>query len=57
MIIAAPILAVLQWGLAGLLTIVAIAAAWHGGMVWEAIRRKPNQPFRTITADDLRDSH
>lgn len=42
LVIAAPIAAFLEWGLPGLLSIVAIFAAWHGGMVWQSIRQTPN---------------
>lgn len=42
LVIAAPIVAALQWGLAGLLTFLAIAVAWRGGMFWQSIRSTPN---------------
>lgn len=41
LLIATPIVAALEWGLAGLLTVVSTLIAWHGGMLWESIRRKP----------------
>lgn len=49
LLFAAPIFAAIEWGLAGLLSLVAIFVAWHGGMTWEAIRRKPS--------DDAFDRH